>query len=102
MEFFTTDLNGLTLINPEREDRRQLLESVLKEPDADYPEVYLTTDEGTVIGYRTGGVLFQEEDGEITRFIADCSVELADKVWTALATGREEALDDLPWQYLED
>ncbi|NDV61412.1 hypothetical protein G0Q06_03005 [Puniceicoccales bacterium CK1056] len=102
MEFFTTDLNGLTLINPEREDRRHILESVLQDPDADYPEVYLTTDVGIVIGYRTGGVLFQEEDGEITRLIADCSLDAAEKVWTALATGREEALDELPWTYLED
>ena len=102
MEFFTTDLDGLTLINPSREDRRRILESVQKDPDADYPEVYLTTEDGTVIGYRTGGVLFQEEDGEISRIITDASVDAAEKVWTALATGREDALEDLPWDYLED
>jgi hypothetical protein len=102
MEFFMTDLNGLTLINPSREDRLQILKSVAEEPDSDYPEVYLTTNEGTVIGYRTGGVLFQEEDGEIVRIITDASVDAAEKVWTALATGREEALDELPWDYIED
>lgn len=102
MEFFTTDLNGLTLINPDREDRRRILESVLEDPEADYPEVYLTTEAGTVIGFRTSGVLFQEEEGEITRILPNCSIEAAEKVWTALTSGREEALDELPWHYIED
>lgn len=102
MEFFTTDLDGVTVINPSKEERRRVLESVIEDPDADYPEVYLTTDDGTVLGYRTGGVIFEEEDGEIVRLMADVSVDAAEKVWTALVTGRRDALEDLPWDYLVD
>jgi hypothetical protein len=98
MEFFTTDLDGMTLINPPEEERRAILRSVLDDPDADYPEVYLTTDDGDVIGYRSGGVLFQEEDGEIVRIIPDVDLDTAARAWDCLAGGNADGLDSLPWQ----
>lgn len=102
MGFFTTDLDGVTLINPSEEERRGILRSVLDDPDADYPEVYLTTDDGEVIGYRSGSVLFQEEDGEIVRVIRDADIDTAARAWTMLAAGNAEALDSLPWQAAGD
>jgi hypothetical protein len=102
MDFFTTDLDGVTLINPPEEERRAILRSVLDDEDADYPEVYLTTDDGDVIGYRAGEVLFQEEDGEIIRMIREADVDLAARAWSWLAAGNTDGLDSLPWQPAED
>lgn len=101
MEFFTTDLDGVTLINPTLEEQRAVLRTVLDDPDADYPEVYLTTDNGDVIGYRSGGVLFQEEDGEIARVIPDVDIDTAAKAWAWLSRGNFDELDTLPWQSAE-
>ena len=97
MEFFTTDLEGVTRINPDEDARRAILESVLAGPDADYPEVYLTSADGVVLGYRAGGMLFQEEDGDIIRLIRGVDAGLAARAWTWLAAGNGEALEGLPW-----
>lgn len=102
MDFFTTDLDGVTLINPDEDARRAILESVGAETDADYPEVYLTSGDGVVLGYRTGGVLFQEEEGEIVRLIRGVDIGMAARAWSMLAAGDEEALEGLPWTDPED
>lgn len=98
MEFFTTDLNGITLINPGESERRAVLQSVLEEPEADYPEVYLTVRDGPVIGYRPGGTLFMEEDGEIVRIIRGADLDAACRVWNLLVAGDNDALEALPWE----
>lgn len=101
MSYFTTDLDGVTLIAPDAEARREVIEMVAGATEADYPEVYLTLDDGRVLGYRLGGVLFQEEDGDVTRFVRNASPETVAQAWTWLIEGSGEALESLPWQMPE-
>jgi hypothetical protein len=101
LNFHTTDLDGLTLVNPDRAERRAILESAAAGADADYPEVYLSLDDGTVLGYRTGGILFQEEAGEVVRVIRGLAPAGADEIWTALIEGGPEALEAWPWEMVD-
>jgi len=97
MEFFTTDQDGVTLIEPDAEARSRILESVLHSA-ADYPEVYLTHQRGVVLGYRSGGYLIREEDGEVIGVLSPASIETATQAWTSLATSDFDSLDSLPWR----
>ena len=102
MPYFTTDLDGVTLIAPDAEARREVIEMAVRAEEADYPEVYLTLDDGRVLGYRLGGTLFQEEEGEMTRFVRKVSPEMVAQAWTWLIEGQDEALENLPWELPED
>lgn len=101
MEYFTTDLEGLTLLNPTEAQLRAVLQSVMDDPEADYPEVYLTTAAGEVMGFGAHGLLFQEEDGEIVRVIRGVGLEDALHAWQALAGGQLETLEALPWKRVD-
>ncbi|MFO7725976.1 MAG: hypothetical protein R6V45_10540 [Oceanipulchritudo sp.] len=98
MPYFTTDLDGVTLIAPDAKARRDVIDTVAEAADADYPEVYLTLDDGRVLGYRLGGTLFQEEDGEVTRIVPNASPETVAQAWTWFVDGCEDALEGLSWQ----
>jgi ribosomal protein L16 Arg81 hydroxylase len=98
LEFFTTDLDGITLVNPGEPERRRILESVTMESGSDFPEVYLSLEKGPVISYRAGGCLLWEENGEVRQFINGVTVEAALKAWNQLASGNLAALNDLPWE----
>ena len=49
MDFFTTDVYGLTHLSPGSVERERILASVAMESDADYPEVYRFLDESPVL-----------------------------------------------------
>lgn len=102
MDYFTTDIDGLSLINPSEEEMRGLLEAAEATPDADYPEVYLTNAEEDVIGYRCGGTLFLEEAGEIVRIIRGVSLSGALRAWVSFAKGETETVESLPWERLSE
>ena len=97
MQFFTTDVDGMTLVDPERADRREVLDSVREDPESAFPEVYLTLSDGRVLGYRAGGTLFEEEEGEVIRMVRDVDVESAENAWEAFINGDHDKLDALPW-----
>lgn len=101
MEFFTTDLHGVTLIDPPVGERRRILRSTQEETDSEYPEVFLTTGDGTVLGYGSSGMLFQEEAGEIIRVAPGVDPELAEQAWNFLIEGDLASLEALPWQLVD-
>ncbi|MEX0325358.1 MAG: hypothetical protein AB3N33_04645 [Puniceicoccaceae bacterium] len=98
MEFFTTDLDGVTRMVPAAAERRRILDSVEDALEADYPEVYLTSSTGIVLGYRRGCILVWEEAGEVIRTLAGVPPDRAAEAWTFLAEGDLEALQALPWK----
>jgi hypothetical protein len=101
MDFFTTDLDGITLMVPGPVDRREILLSVQQESDADYPEVYLNARNGIVIGYRAGGILLWEEAGRVTRTASGIDLNKAAEAWTWLVEGELSHLEALPWEVEE-
>jgi len=102
MDYFTTDIDGLTLINPSEEEIRGILEAAEASPDADYPEAYLTNAGEEVIGYRAGGTLFIEEGGEIVRIIRGVSITSALRAWLSFAKDGVESIRSLPWERIPD
>ena len=86
MEFFTTDINGVTQINPDAAVRRRVLASV-EDSDADYPEVYLSCGGGLSIGYRAGGWMTWEQDGEVVKTQSGVSLGKAGQIWNEAAKG---------------
>ena len=101
MDFFTTDLNGITEMSPELEARRSILETVQKEPDEDYPDVWLNSGDGIALGYGAGEILLWEENAEIIKMLPDVAIDKAAEAWTLLAGGEYSELEKLPWQALE-
>lgn len=102
MKFFTTDVAGITLVNPNSSQRREVLQSLEDGIDADYPEVFLNLDSGVVLGYRSGGFLAWEEDGEVTRYLQAVSPEKAEQIWDWLVSGELEEIEALQWQEIEE
>ena len=102
MDFFTTDGNGVTRVNPGPRERGQVLESVLDDSGMDYPEVYLTVEGGDVLGYRSGGVLVWEQEGEVIATLAGVDVAAAREAWDWLVAGERDKLRGLPWRMVEE
>ena len=101
MEFFTTDLDGVTRMVPGPVERRRILATVEEAEGEDYPEVYLTSSTGIVLGYRRGGILTWEEGGEVLRTMAGIHPNQAAEAWTLLAGSNLEALRGLPWKAVD-
>ena len=97
MQFFTTDLNGITLVNPDPVARREVLRSVAGQESADFPEVYLSVDKGPVLGYRAGGILVWEEGGEVRRLLREVDVATATNIWDRAINDPSDAMPDLDW-----
>ncbi|MEX0323850.1 MAG: hypothetical protein AB3N63_16945 [Puniceicoccaceae bacterium] len=102
MQYFTTDIAGITLMNPDPSQRRDVLKSLEDGIDADYPEVFLNIDSGIVLGYRSGGFLAWEEEGEVTRYLEGISVEMAEQIWNWLIDDNQSGMESLDWQDIED
>lgn len=101
MDYFSTDQLGITLVDPSRDERLSLLESVLLEDPSDFPEVFLSGNSGIVIGYRADACLLWEESGEITRYLPDTDVPSAMHAWDLLIANDLAALNSLDWRSVE-
>ena len=88
---------GVTLVDPSRAERLDLLESVLADDSSDFPEVFLSGSRGIVIGYRADACLLWEEAGEITRYLPDADVSLAMRAWDLLTANDLTELNSLDW-----
>ena len=98
MQYFTTDLDGVTMVDPPAGVRRQILASVQGEEEADYPEVFLTVPATIVLAYRRGGYLLWEDEGEVIRSMANVGLDRAEEAWNMALEGDLERLQALPWQ----
>ncbi len=98
MQYFTTDLDGVTMVDPPAGVRRQILASVDKEEEADYPEVFLTVPSMVVLAYRRGGYLLWENEGEVVRSMAGVGLDRAEEAWSLAVEGNLDALEALPWR----
>jgi hypothetical protein len=101
MKYFTTDQEGITLVDPSSDERLRLLESVLINTSADFPEVFLTGSDGNVLGYRSDGCLFWEEAGIVSKFIPRTDVQEAIRAWDLLISSGKAGLDSLDWVKIE-
>jgi hypothetical protein len=98
MKYFTTDLYGVTLVDPDADQRLDVLETAGKSIGEDYPDVYLTVaGSEPVLGYRKGGYLLWEEGGEVTRYLGNVDTNEAARIWSLLVDGDVSALEELPW-----
>ena len=84
-------------MNPGRALRQEILSSVDQPGEADYPEVFLTSANGIVLGYRSGGILIWEEEGEVRKSLPGIDLEAAAGAWSALAENDLGTLEKLPW-----
>jgi len=101
MKYFTTDQEGITLVDPNSDERLRLLESVLIETFADFPEVFLTGSDGNVLGYRSDGCLFWEVAGVVSKFIPNTDVQKAMCAWDLLINNGKAGLNSLCWLEIE-
>jgi hypothetical protein len=99
MKYFTTDLYGVTLVDPDADQRFDVLETSEESMGEDYPDVYLTVvGAEPVLGYRKGGYLLWEEGGEVTRCLGQVDTREAARIWSLLVHGEVAALEKLPWE----
>ena len=101
MKFFTTDAAGITLIDPAEAERLRILESVEMDADADFPEVFLAVQGGLVIGYRQGGYLSWEEEGELLRVAGPVDLPAAILAWNWAISGDMKSLLSLSWREID-
>lgn len=104
MKWYSTDLDGVTEVDPDAAARRALLEEAERHgAEAAYPEVFLGAAGWGTISYRAGGVLLweRETDGE-EWVLRGCSLSEAAAVWEQLVAGDGAALERHAWESLEE
>lgn len=102
MKWYSTDLDGLTEVDPDAEARRALLEEAERHgAEAAYPEVFLGAAGWGTISYRAGGVMLweRETDGE-EWVLRGCSLSEASTIWEQLAAGDGAGLESWGWDRL--
>ena len=102
--YHTTDVDGVSILNPNIEAMRELL-ATLDSPDAnteELPDVSLVHDPSgwAILAYPSGIVTFENlDDGDIApRFMRDVSRDECLQLWQQLARGKINALKQLPWE----
>jgi hypothetical protein len=101
--FHTTDIDGVTELNPTAETMRVLLDSLdaAEAAEAEYPDVSLVHD-GTgwsISVFPSGVVTFEnlDEPDEMPRFMTEVSRNKALALWLDLSRGRMDHLHSQPW-----
>jgi len=99
MAYHTTDVNGVTLINPEESALKEIICSVFDADDSDYPDVSIMHESGWMLVYADTQTLVLEnqnkEDG--VRFIREVTPDEVLKYWMMLADGDIDSLLELRW-----
>ncbi len=102
--YHSTDVDGITILNPTRHQMRALIESV-NDPEnleSEHPDVSLMDDDsGFAISIYPGGVAtldnFKDPD-DLPRFLTGLSPERSLELWNLLVDGHFVDLLNLPWQ----
>jgi hypothetical protein len=99
MAYHSTDVNGVTLINPDKRAMREIICSVFDADDSDYPDVSLMHESGWTLVYSDTKTLLLEnaekEDG--IRFMREVSPADTLKYWVLLSQGKIKSLLSLQW-----
>ncbi|NBD39126.1 MAG: hypothetical protein GVY10_11210 [Verrucomicrobia bacterium] len=100
MKAYSTDLRGVTLVDPDEKERARILAEAAEAAESDYPEVFLSVPGLGTISFRYGGVMVweTEEGGECC--LRGCDVEGAASIWTHCVRGENAALEALSWEQL--
>ncbi len=100
MKSYSTDLRGVTVVDPDEHQRAEILAEAAAAEEADYPEVFLSVPGVGTISYRYGGVIVWELDEGGECCLRSCELSMAETVWTHCVRGETKALAAFPWQSL--
>lgn len=101
--YHTTDIDGVTELNPPAETMRALLDTLdsTEADDAEHPDVSLVHDTSgwSISVFPSGVVTFEnlDEPEEMPRFMSAVSRNDALALWLDLSRGRIEHLRSQPW-----
>jgi len=100
MKAYSTDLRGVTLVDPDPRQRAEIIAEAAEAEESDYPEVFLSVPGIGTISYRYGGVMVweMEEGGECC--LRGCDAESAASIWTHCVRGETAALEAMAWEQL--
>lgn len=102
MRFHTTDIFGMTYPEPDSEQLREVLGTLVDADLAEHPDVSLVHENGIILTVTASGKLLWEE-GERVRYVLKLeSPEEALPAWEALARDDLAELKSLPWNAWED
>ncbi|KAF0094671.1 MAG: hypothetical protein E1N59_1675 [Puniceicoccaceae bacterium 5H] len=101
--YHTTDIFGVTLVAPEEEEMREVLESLEDADFGEHPYVSLTHESGWTLSYYESGVLLLEnlsgdEELEAPRYLRDVEQKQVLEYWKLLAAGKMKDIRALKWQ----
>jgi len=95
--YFSTDQNGITLVEPDEMAMRLVLIQLVEEgEDADYPDVSLTHESGLslTVGLNWVVVLEREASEDDLHYLKRNSLEDVLALWLDLAAGHLERLEE--------
>lgn len=105
MSYHTTDLHGITEINPPETLMRDILASLETDDTGDHPEVWLThLESGWCLTALPGGTLLLDNDthDDTPRRLRGLSLRQTLDLWKLLAAGHIRELLRHPWQNPDD
>lgn len=104
----STDVDGVSILNPTKEALHELLESLEDEDilNAEHPDVSLTNDtRGWAISASPTGIVTLEDlnhsDAEV-KFIKTERIDETMKLWTLLTEGKIEEILNQAWSTVSD
>lgn len=104
MKWYSTDLDGLTEVDPDAKQRRAVLwEAERHGAEAAYPEVFLGAAGVGTVSYRVGGLMiWEQETGGMELLLRVAGPGEAEPVWEAVARRDLEALGSYSWEPLAE
>jgi hypothetical protein len=101
--YHSTDVNGITELNPTAEKMRELLDSLDARDayEAEHPDVSLVHDaSGWSLSVFPSGVVTLDnlnEDDDIPRFMSGVTRNQALELWLELSRGKIQQINSRPW-----
>lgn len=102
MAYNTTDLYGVTELNPTEARLEVLLQQLQEADEVEHPDVSLIHESGWSLSAYPNGTLLWENlempETEKPRYLSAVPVEKVLEYWLCLARGQLSVLHALPWQ----
>jgi len=102
--YHSTDIDGVTIINPDIDQLRELIESLSEDEidDYDHPDVALVDDDSgwSISLYPNGTATLEnlEDADQSPRYRKGLRPEAALELWLMLADGELNSLLSMPWE----